>query len=71
MKDLRNAYLIAWDLAEKMNGDFKDCLLFHLSGQLGMPVVNKVRDGHTDEGVYEMTAGIKPDDSGAAETGKP
>lgn len=56
MKDLRRAYLLAWDQAEQHGGDFKDCLLHYLSCTLGMPVLNDVSKREpTDEGIEEMT----------------
>jgi hypothetical protein len=60
MKDLRRAFIMAWEQAERDGGDFQDCLLHHLSCNLGMPILCEARNGPTDEGVYEMTAGIEP-----------
>lgn len=67
MKDLRRAYLIAWEQAEKHGGDFKDCLLHYLSKNLGMPILCEARKGPTDEGVYEQTAGLNPHGEETAE----
>jgi len=58
MKDLRRAYNMAWTEAERMGGDFQDCLLSCLSKNLGMPILNEVRNGSTDEGIEEMCRGV-------------
>ena len=60
MKDLRRAYLMAWESAEQHKGDFKDMLLHFLSQNLGMPVLNEVSNRVTDEGIEEMCRGIAP-----------
>lgn len=66
MKDLRTAYLAAWDQATKHGGDFQDCLLHYLSKELDMPVVSEPRTGNTDEGTVEMTQGLTASDEGTA-----
>lgn len=66
MKDLRRAYNMAWEQAEKMGGDFQDCLLHCLSKNLGMPILNEVRAGSTDDGMVEQTANAKPSDDSTA-----
>lgn len=58
MRDLRRAYNMAWAEAETMKGDFQDCLLHCLSKNLGMPILNEVNNGSTDEGVEEMCRGL-------------
>lgn len=70
MKDLRRAYNLAWEEAERMKGDFQDCLLYCLSKNLGMPILNEVRTGCTDEGIEEMCRGVPgSDDDGSNDKG--
>ena len=65
MKGFNLIYLKAWDLAEKHNGDFKDCLLFYLKQELGI-ISLKVHEGgpekYTDGGVVEMGGSQRPED---------
>lgn len=74
MRDLRKAYNLAWDRAEEMDGDFKDCLLHQLSSSLGMPILNEIKGGperYTDGGVVEMGGTIDMGDSIESPAPKP
>lgn len=68
MRDLRKAYLLAWETAEAHHGDFKDCLLHCLSVNLGMPILNELKGGpetYTDGGILEMGGVVTTDEDEA------